>query len=76
MAGTIESIVLSETLMPDARRELLQKRPASHTSALGELFIADESAIVQEKVWGGREVYQVGSGWPSGALRIVQHLLP
>jgi hypothetical protein len=37
--------------MPDSRRELQQIIPASHTSALGELFIADE----REGAQGGIE---------------------
>ncbi len=39
------------TLDAGQARELQQKRPASHTYALGELFIADEWAEVQEKVY-------------------------
>src|SRR5216684_5661082 len=35
--------------------------PASHTSALGELFIADEWGKVQAKV------YEFGPGWPGPA---------
>jgi len=45
----------------------------SHTSALGELFIADEWAGAQGKV------YEVGSGTflrNSGALGFVEHALP
>src|ERR1700674_1229909 len=36
--------------MPDDARELQTIRPASHTTALGELFIADVGAVVQQKV--------------------------
>jgi len=41
--------------MPDDARELQTIRPASHTTALGELFIADVWAEAQG------DVYEVGS---------------
>jgi hypothetical protein len=41
--------------MPDDAREMQTIRPASHTTALGELFIADE----WEEMQG--EVYEVDS---------------
>jgi hypothetical protein len=37
--------------MPDEARELQTIRPASHTTALGELFIADVWAGAQEGIW-------------------------
>src|SRR5580658_9103767 len=37
--------------MPDERRELQTICPASHTTALGGLFIAEVQAVVQQKVW-------------------------
>jgi hypothetical protein len=51
VAGTIENFVttLSYNLDAGDAREL-QQNPASHTSALGELFIADEWGGVQEEV--------------------------
>jgi len=36
--------------MPDEAREMQTIRPASHTTALGELFIADQWALVQQEV--------------------------
>src|SRR5580658_112704 len=39
--------------MPDERRELQTICPASHTTALGGLFIADERAEVQEGIFRG-----------------------
>jgi hypothetical protein len=48
--------------MPDARRELQTIRPASHTTALGELFIAEELRFAQE------EVYEVDSSAENGPL--------
>ena len=57
MAGTIESILyaLSKNLDAGRAREMQTIRPASHTTALGELFIAE--------VWAGAqgEVYEVDS---------------
>jgi hypothetical protein len=40
--------------MPDERRELQTIRPASHTTALGELFIADERRVVQAGICGAK----------------------
>jgi len=37
--------------MPDEHESCKQIRPASHTTALGGLFIADEWAGAQEKVY-------------------------
>ncbi len=57
MAGTIER-VLRALLALDAgqARELQTIRPASHTTALGELFIADEWCVVQQKVFEAGEL--------------------
>jgi hypothetical protein len=44
--------LLSLNLDAGRCREMQQKRPASHTSALGELFIADEWEIAQEGILG------------------------
>jgi hypothetical protein len=58
VAGTIENFLspLSENLDAGQARELQTIRPASHTTALGELFIAEVWGRVQAKV------YEVGSG--------------
>jgi hypothetical protein len=46
--------------MPDEARELQTIRPASHTTALGELFIADVWGRTQAKV-SAVEFYLLGS---------------
>ena len=53
MAGTIEGFTTRSLKDLDAgrARELQTIRPASHTTALGELFIADVRAGVQAKVY-------------------------
>jgi len=37
------------------RTRVAEKRPASHTNALGELFIPEECSFVQHKVYGSNE---------------------
>jgi hypothetical protein len=44
------------------RTRVAEKRPASHTNALGELFIADECGFVQQEVCTDSGVYRFGSG--------------
>jgi hypothetical protein len=57
VAGTIEGFhALFNTWMPDEARELQTIRPASHTTALGGLFIAE----VRDGVQAG--IYEVDSG--------------
>jgi hypothetical protein len=54
--GRLRAFTPSKILDAGRRRELQKIRPASHTSALGELFIADDRGGAQEAV------YEVGSG--------------
>jgi len=62
--GRLKAFMPSETLDAGRARELQTIRPASHTTALGELFIAD--------VWAGvqGEVYEVDSSSDAGLISL------
>jgi len=55
VAGTISGRNALKHIDAGRARELQKMRPASHTNALGELFIPEEGGIVQQKVYGERE---------------------
>ena len=50
VAGTIEGSNPSNLIRCRTRTRVAEMRPASHTNALGELFIAEEGGFVQGKV--------------------------
>jgi hypothetical protein len=55
--GRLRTLKFSlKTLDAGRCREMQQIRPAGHTSALGELFIADERVVVQQKVCAAKKV--------------------
>ena len=53
VAGAIEGSHPSRYIRCRTRTRVAEKRPASHTNALGELFIPEECGFVQQKVYRG-----------------------